>query len=139
MRSSSPSHVPPPPPQAQGGLYAGAPFEAGAPWATVPVTPDAGAMNLTHLATAAPPAMGAYHLPGGGLRPGNNTPLLPRAWTDGRVDDLGVVCIPGGLPRREPPPQGYMEQLDFRAHAYLPHARGRAWFPCRGCTASERV
>ncbi len=134
MQTSSSSYVPPPPPQHLGGLYTGAPFEAGAPWATVRVTPDAGVMNLTHLSTAAPPAMGTYHLPGGGLRPGNNTPLLPREWTNGRVDDLGIVCIPAGLPRREPPPQGYLRQHDFRAHAYLPSVCGPAWFPCRGCT-----
>jgi hypothetical protein len=134
-------YVPPSPPQLNGGLYVGAPFAPQAPWGNVQVTPDAGAMNLITLSSAGPPPMGRYHLPGGGLRPGNNTPLLPTSWTQNRFTDIGLVCIPDALadadrsPYLQAPPGAPSEQMDFRAYAYLPTQR--AWRPC-AAAASRR-
>jgi hypothetical protein len=94
----------PPPPSLNGGLYTGEPFRKGAPWANVPATPDAG-----HLMTVAmqglcdpPPPPGAeLHIPGGGWRPGNNTPLLPPGSAQSRFPELNLTC---------PPPQKNMRQ-----------------------------
>ena len=41
-------YTPPPPPSLNGGLYSGEPFEKGAPWANVPMIPDA--TYMTHVA-----------------------------------------------------------------------------------------
>lgn len=138
--------VPPSPPQLNGGLYVGEPFAKDAPWGNVQVTPDAGAMNLITLSTAGPAPYGRYHLPGGGLRPGNNTPVIPEAWSTKRVNDIGLICIPDGLahqdasPYLKAPPGAPPEQGDFSKYAYLPTAA--SWRPCQDadttwCTSSS--
>ena len=130
--------VPPPAPSLNGGLYTGEPFQRGAGWANVPATPDAGYLNLVNLQSAGPAPYGAFHLPGGGLRPGNNTPLLPSEWAAQRVPDLGLICIPDAQAQQPrpfggpsvAPPGAQPAQGGFRAHAYLPaHERG-AWPAC---------
>lgn len=75
-------------PQLNGGLYTGAPFQQGAPWSTVHVVPDTGAMMTETLKTASPPPQAQYHYPGAHYRPGNNTPLLP-----GIIDCHGFKAI----------------------------------------------
>lgn len=129
--SSAPSFVAPSPPQHNGGLYTGEPFLKNAPWANVPVVPDAGAMNFVTLSSAGPAPYGRYHLPGGGIRPGNNTPMIVDAWAKQRVPDLGLLCIPdddavgqdGDPQLTKAPPGAQPEQGAFRRFAYLP-ARG---------------
>jgi hypothetical protein len=93
--SSALQYVPPPPPTLNGGLYTGTPFEPNAPWRNYPVKPDAGYYNFGSLAQvdSAPPAA-RYMMPGGGLRPGNSTPLLPAAFANSRVKELNAICIP---------------------------------------------
>lgn len=90
--STTSTYVPPPPPSFNGGLYTGEPFQTGAPWRNYPVTPDAGYYNFTNLPDA--PVIAQHHVPGGGLRPGNNTPLLPSDFASSRVDGLNAICIP---------------------------------------------
>lgn len=139
--ASAAAYEAPPGPSLNGGLYTGAPFARGAPWANVPVTPDAGYMSLVNLQTAGvAPDLARHHLPGGGLRPGNNTPLLPRGWTDRRVPHLGMVCVPpeppgDGTPILAASPPGALAstQRAFRAHAYLPTLSAHEW---RACTHS---
>jgi hypothetical protein len=89
------SFVLPPPPTLNGGLYTGQPFAPDAPWRNFPVTPDAGYYNFANLATL-PTALpiAQHHVPGGGLRPGNNTPLLPPDFASSRIQELNAVCIP---------------------------------------------
>lgn len=88
-----PSFTPPPPPSLNGGLYTGQPFRAGAPWANVPVVPDAGIYNFTNLPPSAP-RLAKYMVPGGGIRPGNSTPILPQTYLSSRSDGLNAICIP---------------------------------------------
>jgi hypothetical protein len=123
------SFVPPPAPSLNGGLYTGIPFMRGAPWGNLPATPDAGYMSLVNLQSADPPHLGPFHLPGGGLRPGNNTPLLPHEWTDRRVPELGLVCIPD-VHSLGPFGKVSQSQGTFRAHAYLPVADRAHWRAC---------
>jgi hypothetical protein len=59
-----------------GGLYTGEPFEEGAPWATVPVIPDAAYMTHQNLRSANPPVQALVQYPGG-PRPGNNEQTMP--------------------------------------------------------------
>lgn len=61
-----------PPPALNGGLYTGEPFKKGAPWANVPVVPDASYMIHYNLRSANPPPGAIYQYPGYN-RPGNNT------------------------------------------------------------------
>jgi hypothetical protein len=84
-----------PPPSLNGGLYTGQPFAEGAPWRNFPALPDSGFLLNTALQSAHPPPGAQYHVPGGGLRPGNNTPVLPRQMlASGRVQDLNLYCAP---------------------------------------------
>ncbi len=86
-----------PPPALNGGLFTGEPFAKGAPWRNFPATPDAGYMVNVNLLAGGnrPPGEATYHFPGGGLRPGNNTPLLPVDMAGGRrVPGLNMVCVP---------------------------------------------
>jgi hypothetical protein len=88
-------YTPLPPPSLNGGLYTGAPFAEGAPWRNFPVPPDAGHYlfgNLQGVASA--PVAARYMMPGGGLRPGNNTPMIPDDYARSRVPHLNAVCIP---------------------------------------------
>ncbi len=70
------SYVPPPPRSLNGGLYTGQPFIQGAPWANIPVIPDAGYMTHINLRSARPPEDALYQH-GGGIRPGNNYQTMP--------------------------------------------------------------
>lgn len=79
-----------PPPPLNGGLYTGEPFAG--PWRNYPVLPDAGYMMHVALQPSAPESK--YHVPGGGLRPGNNTPYMPRTAVDTRLESLNLVCTP---------------------------------------------
>ncbi len=86
------NYVPPPKPVLNGGLFTGRPFQKDWPWRHYPAVPDAGYMMLVNLKTADPPPMGRFMLPGGGLRPGNNTPLLPQYYLESRAPGLNMVC-----------------------------------------------
>jgi hypothetical protein len=111
------SFVPPPPPTLNGGLYTGEPFPADAPWRNFPVEPDAGVYAFGNLRGLAPePAL--YMLPGGGLRPGNNTPLLPQDFASNRVTDLNAVCVPAAAyaPQSATGQEG---NRGFREFAYI--------------------
>jgi len=85
--------TPPPPASLNGGLYTGEPFAKGAPWANVPVLPDSGVYSFTNLPTSAP-RLAKYMLPGGGIRPGNSTPLIPSEFSSQRVKHMNAICIP---------------------------------------------
>ena len=58
-----------------GGLYTGEPFQRDAPWANVPVIPDAAYMTHFNLKSANPPTEALYQYPGS-TRPGNNTLVM---------------------------------------------------------------
>ena len=89
------SFVPPPPPTLNGGLYTGAPFAPDAPWRNFPVIPDAGFYNYTNLATVSSALPLAQSMvPGGSLRPGNNTPLMPSDISKSRLSSLNAICMP---------------------------------------------
>lgn len=87
------SYEPPPKAVLNGGLYTGQPFAQDAPWRNIPIEPDAGVYAFGNLRGLAPePAL--YMLPGGGLRAGNNTPLLPASHASSRILQLNAVCVP---------------------------------------------
>lgn len=65
-----------PEPKLNGGLFTGKPFTKGAPWANIPVTPDAGYMTNINLRSANPPAAALTQYPGNN-RPGNNMQTMP--------------------------------------------------------------
>lgn len=97
------SFTPPPPPALNGGLYTGEPFAKGAPWANVPITPDAGVYNFTNLPQSAP-RLAKYHVPSGRVRPGNSTPMLPPEFVNSRPNGLNAICIPGDIGQLNAPP-----------------------------------
>lgn len=108
QQQRNPTFTPPPPASLNGGLYTGEPFRQGAPWANVPITPDAGVYNFTNLPANAP-KLAKYMVPSGGLRPGNNTPMLPAEFTRSRPNGLNSICIPNAAadgPPRTPPCAG---------------------------------
>lgn len=70
---SAPPNIPPR--DLNGGLYTGKPFIPKAPWANVPVIPDASYMIHHNLRSAQPPAEALFHYPGHD-RPGNNHVLM---------------------------------------------------------------
>lgn len=88
--------VMPPSPTPNGGLYTGQPFEAGAPWRNFPATPDSGYLMHVSLRSARPPPGARFHLPGGGLRPGNNTPVLPVELLESthKLTEINTMCVP---------------------------------------------
>ena len=93
--SQQSSFVPPPPPTLNGGLYTGTPFAPNAPWRNFPVTPDAGFYNYANLATLSTALPLAQSMvPGGSLRPGNNTPLMPSDISSSRLHPLNAICMP---------------------------------------------
>jgi hypothetical protein len=104
-----------PPPSLNGGRYTGQPFQKDAPWGNFPALPDAGYLNTVALRSADPPPGAQYHIPGGGLRPGNNTPVLPTEMTamNRRVKGLNVVCMP------EPQDKAARNDEVFRGFAYI--------------------
>jgi hypothetical protein len=71
-----PSYVPAPPPSKNGGLYTGPEPPKSAPWAAIPVTPDADYMIHENLKSANPPAGALFQYPGN-IRPGNNFQAFP--------------------------------------------------------------
>jgi hypothetical protein len=78
-----------PPPVLNGGLYTGEPFAKDAPWANVPIIPDAGYMTNVALRSANPPLAALTQYPGNN-RPGNNTQSMPGVQV---VDDkYGLLC-----------------------------------------------
>lgn len=85
-----------PPPALNGGLFTGEPFKKDAPYANIPIVPDAGYMIHYALRSANPPVEALYQYPGG-FRPGNNTPIMPgvQKYKDGRY---GVLCV--NIPRK---------------------------------------
>ena len=114
--AGAPSFVPPPPPSLNGGLYTGQPFAPNAPWRNFPVEPDAGYYQFGNLkSVASAPAAARYMMPGGGLRPGNNTPLLPADFARSRVPLLNAVCIPSGAFKE----QTTDTNNGFRGYSYL--------------------
>jgi len=76
LPGSSNGPVPPPKPSLNGGLYGGAPFTPGAPWANVPVTPDVDVYIHQNLRSANPPPGATTQYPGN-IRPGNNWQGMP--------------------------------------------------------------
>ena len=72
----SSKYVPPPKPLLNGGLYTGEPFVKGAPYANVPVVPDADYLTHYNLRSANPPIDALYQYPGS-IRPGNNYQTMP--------------------------------------------------------------
>lgn len=106
-----------PPPSLNGGRYTGEAFHKDAPWRNFPALPDAGYLNMIALRSANPPPGAQYQFPGGGLRPGNNTPVLPIEMTDAsnRVRGLNLVCVPSA-------PVGLNDcdtNKQFRGYEYL--------------------
>lgn len=78
-----------------GGLYTGEAFWPDAPWRNFPATPDSGYLTNVALRSANPPHQATYHVPGGGVRPGNYTPVFPRDMVSGkRLPGLNMVCVP---------------------------------------------
>lgn len=71
MQSGQSTHVPPPSPSLNGGLYTGEPFLKDAPWANVPATPDAGYLIHYALRSANPPPGATVQYPAA-IRPGNS-------------------------------------------------------------------
>ena len=104
-----------PAPSFNGGRYTGQPFHKDAPWRNFPALPDAGYLNYVALRSANPPPGAQYHIPGGGLRPGNNTPVLPTEMVamNHRVKGLNMVCMPES---QETPSR---DNNVFRGFAYL--------------------
>jgi hypothetical protein len=102
-----------PPPPLNGGLYTGEPFAG--PWRNHPALPDAGYLNHVFLQTAFPPPGAQHHVPGGGLRPGNNTPWLPRGSVATRQNELNVVCVPDDQQQR----RRDRDNQGFAGHYYL--------------------
>jgi len=82
-----------PTPSHNGGHYTGTPFIPGAGHSNIPVYPDTS--YTTHIALRSvdplPPPEAFYHYPSG-IRPGNNTPVLPgiKSWQNGKY---GIMCI----------------------------------------------
>lgn len=108
----------PPPPSLNGGLYSGKPFDTDSPWRNFPAEPEAGFyMNAVLPRAWGGTAPGAqHHLPGGGFRPGNNTPMLPEDVVRGasRFPGLSLVCAPDD-PAGPPAPAGGTAGKGFSA------------------------
>lgn len=99
-----------PPRKLNGGLYTGEPFAPGAPWANVPVIPDAGYMTYVNLRSANPPAAALTQYPGG-QRPGNNTQVMPGVEVCSQR--YGLVC------NRPPDDWTSKNNKRFMGHYYL--------------------
>jgi len=82
-----------PKPSHNGGHYTGKPFIPGAAHSNIPMLPDI--TYTTHIGLRSvdpPPPPEAFYHYASGIRPGNNTPLLPgiKTWQNGKY---GVYCI----------------------------------------------
>ena len=97
-----------PPPALNGGLYTGDPFKPGAPYANVPLTPDAGFLTNVALRTANPPP-GATEQHVIGLRPGNNRTVMNGLEYDA---DNGLLLVSG-------PQRKTVANCKFTKYAYL--------------------
>lgn len=115
---------PAPGPALNGGLYGGRPFPPDAPWRNFPAPPEAGQyMHGGALAAVRPPGA-QHHVPGGGQRPGNNTPMLPPEVVRNatRFPGLSVVCAPDDAPddvRRGARAAGSGPRGEFSAHYHI--------------------
>lgn len=114
LHPSGSSYIPGP--ALNGGLYTGTPFTRDAPWRNFPVEPEAGVYAFDNLRTIAP-AAALYMLPGGGLRPGNNTPMMPSEFATNRIPQLNAICVPSEAFASTESDNG---NLGFRQYAYLP-------------------
>lgn len=102
-----PGYVPPPARALNGGLFTGEPFASGAPWANVPVVPDAEYMTHVNLRSARPPVQALFQYPGN-TRPGNNylekvghVPYENKEFTDAPYN---FTCIPCERIKKTGPP-----------------------------------
>lgn len=93
-------------PSKNGGWFVGAPFAAHAAYAPVPVVPDAGFLTSTALVSANPPPGATMHFPGGGLRPGNNTPVMAGVHDYGSCHDVLCAADPAKTHARPTCPEG---------------------------------
>lgn len=88
-----------PKPKLNGGLYTGEPFREGAPWANVPIVPDAGYMTNVALRSANPPEAALTQYPGNN-RPGNNYQSMPGV--QAMSDHHGILCNkPATMPSKK--------------------------------------
>lgn len=105
-----------PPRALNGGLYTGEVFMKGAPWANRPVRPETVNYIYHNLRSMhIPPEEAIYMFPGGGIRPGNNTPELPLEYINTLQNSkTNTMCIPSvpskHLPKSTP---------QFSGHAYI--------------------
>lgn len=106
-------------PALNGGLYTGEPFMKNAPWRNFPSRPEVCNMIYNNLRRMnVPPSEALYHFPGGGLRPGNNTPELPSEYLKTVTkSDTNHMCVPKPRQDMYSKPQ-YGEQMYFN-HMYL--------------------
>jgi hypothetical protein len=97
------AYRPPPATRPNAGLFSGAGSASGpgAPWAAVPVTPDAGTMTRETLLSANPPPGATDQFDHAAFRPGNSRPLIAGLRP---VPDLAVVCAPQSPAVVRPPP-----------------------------------
>lgn len=66
-----------PPRKINGGLYTGTPALPHAPWANIPVVPEAHIYITQNLKSADPPPRAMDTIPGGGTRVGNSLQTFP--------------------------------------------------------------
>ena len=85
------SHVPPPKPSLNGGLYTGEAFADKASYRNFPVQPDAVHMIANNLASANPPPGAQSQFPDG-LRPGNNMPFSKDILLNKYSDKHAILC-----------------------------------------------
>lgn len=97
--SSKPA--PPPMPVLNGGLYTGEPFAKDAPYANIPLVPDAGYMTHYNLKSANPPDDARYQYPGG-PRPGNNVQPMPGIQQ--APGPFGLYCSTAACSSKAPAP-----------------------------------
>jgi len=86
--------APIPPRAVNGGLFTGEPFVAGAQYANVPITPDAGVMvrDGLHIGNAPPPGANMQYV--SWQRPGNSSPTMPGLVADEWTQLMFAPCLP---------------------------------------------
>lgn len=111
----------PPEPSLNGGLYSGKPFNETDAWRNFPATPDSGYYNFNVLMPSSDtPARAYYSLPGGGLRPGNNTPFIPPNFAASRITALNMFAVPRVQPRAGQGAHHHdAQQQQFRQYTYV--------------------
>ena len=85
------SHVPPPRPSLNGGLYTGEAFSRNAPYRNFPVKPDAVNMIKNNLSSANPPPGAQSQFPDG-FRPGNNMPFSNNISLKKYSNHHSIIC-----------------------------------------------